>query len=168
MAIIIIVSIIVFVILITWCWHNLGKLEINKKIVYIIIGLILMFVITSIVFGISKNNIEYQNNEIKDAIANILTLIFTGLNGLIVMPYIAKQIDRKKEKEIDDKEFKKKIIIFSIIFLTFVPGVTIQGFPCESASNTVIGKPSYLDVKTIILHPFRYSSFFSSYNGPLL
>ena len=117
MAIIILVSIIIFVILVTWCWHNLGKLEKNKKIVYIIIGLVLNWIITSIVFEISKNNIYYQNNEIKNTVANMLIMIFTGLNGLIIMPYIAKQIDRKNEKEIDNQEFRKKIIIFTVIFL---------------------------------------------------
>ena len=117
MAIIILVSIIIFVILITWCWHNLGKIEKGKKIVYIILGLILIYVITSIVFGISKNNIEYPNVDIKNTIANMLILIFTGLNGLIVMPYIARQIDRINEKEINKQNFTKKIIIFAIIFL---------------------------------------------------
>lgn len=117
MSFIIIVSIVIFVILITWCWHNLGKIEKNKKIVYIILGILLIYIITSIVFEISRSKINYESKEIKDAIANMLNLIFTGLNGLLVMPYFAKQIDQINEKEIDKKEFKKKIIIFAIIFL---------------------------------------------------
>ena len=50
-------------------------------------------------------------------IKNTLIPIFAGLNGLILMPIIAKNIDKINEEEIGKEVFFKRIIIILIIFL---------------------------------------------------
>ena len=45
MTIIVIVAIIIYAILITWCWHNLGRIENSKKIIYILVGMIIIFML---------------------------------------------------------------------------------------------------------------------------
>lgn len=117
MTIIVIVAIIIYAILITWCWHNLGRIENSKKIIYILVGMIIIFIITNIVYSISKVNIQYPEQQMESTIQNMLVLVFTALNGLIVMPYIAKQLDKIHEKEIEKEKFTKKMLLLVIIFI---------------------------------------------------
>ena len=98
MTIIVIIAIVIYAILVTWCWHNLGRIEKSKKIIYIIIGMIIIFIITNIVYSISKADVSYPEEQIEGTVRNTLLLVFTALNGLIVMPYIAKQLDKKRKR----------------------------------------------------------------------
>ena len=63
MTIIILVAIVIYAILITWIWKSLGYIEKSKKILYIAVGLLIMYIITLIIFNISKNGKTYQNIE---------------------------------------------------------------------------------------------------------
>ena len=117
MTIIVIIAIVIYAILVTWCWHNFDNNEKNKKIIYIIIGMIIIFIITNIVYSISKADVSYPEEQIEGTVRNTLLLVFTALNGLIVMPYIAKQLDRIREKEIEKEKFTKKMILLLIVFI---------------------------------------------------
>ena len=117
MIFIIITIIIVYFTLIGWTWQSLGNVEKNKKIAYIIIGIIILYIFTLIIFQTTKNGINYQNKQIQNSIQNILVIIFTGINGIIVMPQIAKILDKINEDEIQQNELKKRIIILLIIFV---------------------------------------------------
>ena len=117
MTIIVIIAIVIYAILVTWCWHNLGRIEKSKKIIYIIIGMIIIFIITNIVYSISKADVSYPEEQIEGTVRNTLLLVFTALNGLIVVPYIAKQLDRIREKEIEKEKFTKKMILLLIVFI---------------------------------------------------
>lgn len=117
MTIIVIIAIVIYAILVTWCWHNLGRIEKSKKIIYIIIGMIIIFIITNIVYSISKADVSYPEEQIEGTVRNTLLLVFTALNGLIVMPYIAKQLDRIREKEIEKEKFTKKMVLLLIVFI---------------------------------------------------
>lgn len=90
MALVILITILVYIILIVWTWHNLGFIEKTKKIAFIVIGILLTYIITQIIFQISKGDITYPNDEIAKQIRNAIVAIFSGINGLILMPIIAK------------------------------------------------------------------------------
>ena len=117
MAFIIIIAIIVYLILLAWTWHSLGDIEKNKKIIFIIIGLIIMYIITLIVFQISKSGVVYQKVEMQKDIQNILVMIFTGINGIIVMPQIARILDKINEGETEKNVITKTLVILAIIFI---------------------------------------------------
>lgn len=117
MAIIIVVIIAIYAIAITWIWKNLGEIEKNKKILYIAVGILIMYILTLIIFNISKSGINYQNAEGEKIVKNVFVLIFTSINSMIVLPYIAKLLDKVHEDEIEKSAFSKKIIILIIIFI---------------------------------------------------
>lgn len=122
MALVIFITILIYLILIVWTWHNLGFIEKPKKIAFIIIGIILTYLITQIIFQISKGNITYPNDAIAGDIRNILVAIFSGINGLILMPIIAKNLDKINEDEIEKEVVSKRFIIIFVIFIicTFI------------------------------------------------
>lgn len=117
MIFIVVTTIIVYFILIAWTWKSLGFMERTKKVIFIIIGTILMYGITQIVFQMTQGGIDYPNVEIQKEIQNILVPIFTGINGIIVMPQVAKMLDKIMEEQIEKEKLVKRAIILIIIFM---------------------------------------------------
>lgn len=117
MVFIIITIAIIYFILIAWTWQSLGFIEKNKKVAFIIIGIILMYVITLIIFHMSKDGINYQSIDMQNKIQNVIVAIFTGINGIIVMPQVGKLLNKINEDEIKKETLKKRIIILIIIFI---------------------------------------------------
>ena len=125
MVLIIIMSIMIYVTFIIWTWQTLGELEWPKKVAFILIGTIIIYVITLIVFFIAKKGINYEKKEIENQVKNIIVGIFAGINCEIILPQIAKNFEKIKNEEIEKKQFKKKILILLFIFmicLTFENG----------------------------------------------
>ena len=108
-----------FLVLLGWTWSSLEDIEKTKKIEYIIVGFVAVYIITIIIYQISKIGISYENREIMKA---ILVLVFSIVNGYILLPYIFKKIVQIQNDEIDDKKFKKSIVILItvIIILTII------------------------------------------------
>ena len=117
MVFIVIVAIIIYLIGISWTYQNLGFIEKPKKIATIIIGIIITYLITLITFQISKSGIEYQSVQIEKDIKNILVIIFTGLNNIIVMPQIGRILGKINEDEIKKNDVKKQLLILVVIFI---------------------------------------------------
>lgn len=129
MPVIITIMIAMFLILISWTWHNLGNIENSKKIITITILLFIIFVITFIVFNISKSDLIYNKEEEMQAVRTILVILFTIINGLIVMPSIAKTLGKIFESDIDKQTAKMRLIITLAIF------VLILIFECGYLKN---------------------------------
>ena len=120
MPLIIVVTIIVYMILLGWTWSTLGDLDRIRKIIIIFFEVLIMYVITLIIFGISENGLVYTSKDAQNDIRNVMVIIFTGINSLIVIPYINKQIIKLKEKEIEKENLIKKSIILCVIFVIFL------------------------------------------------
>ena len=117
MVFIIVIAISVYFVLTAWTWQSLGFIEKSKKITFIIIGIIIMYLITQIIFQVSKGGITYGNEEMQSTVRNILVIIFTGINGIIVMPQIAKLLDKVNEEQIEKEQLTKRIGILFIVFV---------------------------------------------------
>ena len=119
MPIIILMTFILYSVVIGWMWNNLGETSKVKKIIIIFIELLIIYLITLITFNISKSDIEYNNLEIEASIRNIIVIIFTGFNGLIILPFINKQVIKLKESE-SDSEIKKTFKKIAVLLLIFI------------------------------------------------
>lgn len=134
MVIIGIIIIVLFAVLIGWTLNNLYNVtNVTAKIIFIIISTLLILLITFILFNISKSSIQYPNESMVKDVRNILVLTFAPVNGIVIIPFIAKQISRVKENSIEEDELKKKIILMSIIF------ILILILECMYLKNTQIG-----------------------------
>ncbi len=117
MALIIIVTIVIYFMSIKSTWNNLGEIGKIKKIATIAIGFLITYIITLILFSISKNSIQYNNTVIAGDIKIIIVAICTGINSLIILPYIARQLDKVHVGDIEQNEFFKKIVIIIVVFI---------------------------------------------------
>ncbi len=68
----------------------------------------------------AKEGIVYENEPIRKSIQNILVAIFTGINGMIVMPQIGKILDKMNEDELEQIQWKKRIILLIIVVILCV------------------------------------------------
>ena len=133
MAFIITISIIIYLIDIAWTWKSLEDLEKSKKVAFIAIGLIITYIITTIVFSISQSGIQYENEESIKTVKNVLVAVFAGINGLIILPQLAKILNKAKEGEIEKKQIRNRVILLTIILLICLI------FECGYMKDTQVG-----------------------------
>lgn len=115
MPVIIIIILAIFCVLIIGTWHYLGNIDKTKKIVFIVIGIFVSYLITMLLFSISKSGITYPSNEIEQMVQNMIVIVFTGLNGILMLPYLGRLWDKMSEEEITKQQFQKRICILLII-----------------------------------------------------
>lgn len=115
--IIIAVIMIIYLILIAWTWQSLGFIEKPKKIAFIALGILIMFIITLMVFYVAKGRITYENIEMQKSVQNMLVAVFTGVNGILVMPQVAKLFDKINENQIEKSKLKASIMLLILIFV---------------------------------------------------
>ncbi len=135
MAIIIITSIILYILMILWSYHNLEDVDKSKKILYIAIEAIFTIIITYITFNISQKIIEYPNEEILETIKISLICVFTGINGCIIMPYISKIIGKIDGRDIEQKEL---LIRIGILILIIILILVIESNYMSSTQNGIL------------------------------
>lgn len=116
MVLIIAMIIVVYLIAIIWTWKSLGEIEKSKKIAIIIGGIAIIYLITLIIFTFSKKTITYDEIIIEKNIKNMVVILFTGLNSL-VLPFLSRTIEKAKVGDIGKEQFTKRIIITLLIFL---------------------------------------------------
>ena len=120
MTIIMIAAVFIFIISIVWIWHNLGNIEKPRKILFILIGLLIIYLITVLLYHLSSSDITYPSEEVQKTVSNTLILVFTGLNSLILLPFTANVFDKILEEEIEKNQAQKRFIVILIIFLVCI------------------------------------------------
>ena len=117
---VVIISLIVIILLLVlfgWTWHSLGSIEKTTKIACIIGGLIVVFIITFVIYNISKIGITYENKEAMKLIRNVFVSLFTIVNSYVILPYSFRKLDKINNDEIEKEHLIKSIIILAIIIL---------------------------------------------------
>lgn len=115
-----IISLIVIILLLVlfgWTWQSLGSIEKPTKIACIIGGLIVVFIITFVIYNISKIGITYENKETMKLIRNVFVSLFTIVNSYVILPYSFRKLDKINNDEIEKEHLIKSIIILAIIIL---------------------------------------------------
>ena len=111
------IVIILLLVLLGWTWHSLGNIEKPTKIACIIGGLVVVYIITIVIYNISKMGIVYENKEAMKLIQNVFVSLFTIINGYIILPFIFRKLDQINNEELEKEQLKKSIIILVIILL---------------------------------------------------
>ena len=70
MTLIIIGIMLLFVVSIVWTWHNLGNIEKPNKLAFIIIGLLIAYLLTMLLYNLSNPDITYPSEENQKTVSN--------------------------------------------------------------------------------------------------
>ena len=112
--------IILFSVLFLWIWNNSKDFEGNiYRVKFTIIGTIIVYMVTLIIFNISKIGITYPNLDAVKVVRRISVLLFTPLNGYITLPHLAKILSDIKTNDVEEEKIKKRVIILFVIILLF-------------------------------------------------
>lgn len=111
------IVVILFLILLRWMWHSLGNIEKPTKCICIVAGLVVVYIITFIIYNISKIGITYENTETMKLIQTVFVMLFTIINSYIILPYVFKKLEQINNEEIEKKKLNRSIIILLIIIL---------------------------------------------------
>lgn len=117
MLLVILMIFILYSVVIAWSWNNLGDIDKTKKILIILGEIIIVCIITLMVYNASKNGIDYTNKDVENNIKTIIVALFTGVNSLILLPFLNKQTMKLKDKQAKEKNIIKKIAIMIFIFV---------------------------------------------------
>lgn len=128
MVIIKIIAVIIFAISCIAIYHNTNSFEPKARIVYILIGMILMFGMTSIICGAKSNEIKVTNQEAIDDTLGVVKMFFTPINSLIFLAPLGNVIGKVKD-EIISKDSACKILIamFVIIIILLIAEINYIG-----------------------------------------
>ena len=99
---------------------NLYSFEKNEKIKFITIGLIVVLIITFIIVEISSIGIRNGNNNHIIATKTTSILLFAPINLGLILPYVANLKNKEKQKQLDSKKLKKKIMWYTIIIVVCI------------------------------------------------
>lgn len=120
-AILIVITIIIaimFLNLIALIWSKLGNIDNKTKTISIIIGIVMVYIITFIIFNISKIGIIYEDPKVMKTIRSVFVMLFTIINSYALLPYFFKKINQINNDEIQKNEFQRSLIILLIIIVT--------------------------------------------------
>lgn len=120
MTVIFVIIIIIALVLIAWMWNSLGTIEKTKKIGCIVIGLLVVYILTFIIFNISKTGINYEDKTAMKVIRNVFVALFTIVNGYILLPYSFRKLEKINNNEMQKEKFKISIIILLIVIIMLV------------------------------------------------
>ena len=117
MTVILTIMIVLFLVLIGWMWNSLGSIERKTKIICMICGLVVVYVITFIIYNISKIGITYENQEAMKTVRTVFVILFTIVNGYIILPYIFKKLELINNGKMEKEKLIRNIIILLIIIV---------------------------------------------------
>ena len=120
MIFIILISIILYIVAIVMTISNLYSFEKNEKIKFITIGLIVVLIITFIIVEISSIGIRNGNNNHIIDTKTTSILLFAPINLGLILPYVANLKNKEKQKQLDSKKLKKKIMWYTIIIVVCI------------------------------------------------
>ena len=109
---------VLFVVLIFWTWNNTKDFEeTSRRVIFIVLGIVLIAIVTLIYFAISKVGITYPKVEMVKQVRKMVVLLFTPINWFLSLPHIASLKMKIKLKTEDEEKLKKKIIMLGIVFI---------------------------------------------------
>ena len=120
MIIIKLIALIIFIISCVTIYHNTNSFEPKKRILYIVIGMAIMFGITSIICVLKSSGIKTNNTAAINDTLGVIKMIFTPINALIFLAPLGNIIGKAKDNVITTNIAGKGILILLVIFAIII------------------------------------------------
>lgn len=118
MWVIIVTVVILYILLILWTNANMYAFEKREKIIAIVSGVLITFLLTVILVLCNGAQVENKSASFSMNLCNIL--LFSAVNALIGVPTIAKIFNRKKLQELDEKQTRNQLLVRIGIFIIMI------------------------------------------------
>lgn len=115
-----IISMVLFVVLGIIIYNILNGMDSKNKIIIFFSEIIICLIFTTILFNMSSLGIEYPNSKSKEIAMRTLVLIFTPINGILLLPNITRIMNERQNDKINKEEYTKKLQKFFIIIVLLI------------------------------------------------
>lgn len=94
-------------------YHSFDKkIDKNKRMLYTMIAVGVMYIVISITYFFSSIGIE---KEVSENSKNMITFTFVPVNSIIILPFLINSYKKARRKEIKMENFNKRVIIIGVI-----------------------------------------------------
>ncbi len=111
------ISFIIFIISCITVYHNTNSYEPKNRIIYIVIGTLAIYFLTSIICNIKAKGIVVQNEQAINDVISVIKAIFTPINSIIILSTLGNVFGKVKDGVISTDKAGKRIMIILVIFL---------------------------------------------------
>lgn len=115
MLVILLFIIILNIVSIILMYYNLGNLSKKEKLIFIAAGTAIMYILTSIVYWISTRSIEIT--EVSETGKDLIIFLFVPINGIMVLPLLAKSYNRNKIGSLKSNVLRNRGIVLGIVLV---------------------------------------------------
>ena len=133
MFVIILFILILNIVSILLMYRSLNDRTPKEKLIYIAMGIAVMYILTSIVYWISTRNIEMT--EVSDLGKDLIIFLFVPINGIIVLPLSARSYCKFKGGGISGTVLRNRGTVLGIILLILL---IIECVYFENIQNQVV------------------------------
>ena len=119
MIVIIMISLILYLIVAFSTYKAMPEIEKQKKLIYILVGIVIILLITFIFANIALSKENIQEKEKLNIAKQTAIYLIAPINSLILMP-IGNSISKAKGKRIKKEQLKKRLLIWIFVFIIFI------------------------------------------------
>lgn len=94
-------------------YYCLSDVEKREKLIFIAIGVAIIYVLTSFVYWISTKDVAMK--VVSELGKNLITFLFVPINGIIVLPILAKSCAKYKTGRLDLDKLKNRTLVLVMI-----------------------------------------------------
>lgn len=113
-------------------YQFIKKLPKKEILIFIAVSVACMYILISMVYGISGFGIE---KSIHEGAKSFITYLFVPVNVLLFIPYLALQYRKLKQKEIKQEELAKKC---SFLFVLLILVLIVEYFYFGNIQKNII------------------------------
>lgn len=115
MLLILVFILVLNIVAIALTYYCLSDIEKKEKIIFIAIGIAVIYVLTSFVYWISTKNIAIK--AVSETGKNLITFLFVPINGIVVLPILAKSYAKYKIGNLKIDKLRNRGIVLAIILV---------------------------------------------------
>lgn len=94
-------------------YYCLSNVEKKEKIIFIAMGIAIIYILTSFVYWISTKDVAIK--EVSETGKNLITFLFVPINGIIILPIFAKSYGKYKIGSLELDKLKNRGIVLVMI-----------------------------------------------------
>lgn len=94
-------------------YYCLSEMESKEKLIFIAAGVTIIYLLTSFVYWISTKNVSVK--AVSDMGKNLITLLFVPINGIVILPILAKSYTKYRIGMLGTDNFKNRALILGMI-----------------------------------------------------
>lgn len=103
---------VVTIALVYYCLSDSLKKE---KVIFIAVGIAIIYILTSLVYWISTKDIKIK--EVSETCKNLITFLFVPINAIITLPIVAKSYNKYKSGSLKQDKFRNRLIVIGGVLL---------------------------------------------------